>query len=520
MNLNSYIWLLACIIYIIIHILEDKYLLISKIKSWWHSLECDSYSKYLHPSTSFIRRTHPLSWHQVFFRDKKAVITTIISIITIIILISSTFGYDKTFNESIGTNSLPTSGSYDLDFTVKTNETLYFNVTSKSEKLDINIPNSYYLNNTDTYKLIINWSVDKIIFTDDEILASEILVTNSLTSKNYSIGVIIDVLKEEKKVFDIISTSSNVIYHDNAFYKNISILHDFPSKDNIVINLEGEPNEIFTISGCDDDWFLACRNSSFNLNNEGKYQLKVPFRMEYTPIGLYNETFYLKSSSKNFTLKAVFSVLQPTFRLNYNNIEGCKNYDQLSFVKQMNCTESLLKYELEGIMQINEYFSKVNTENVCKNFIQTEYIVGDSISKEILDRNIELSLDNGKIRETNSLLSTKLDTCLQEKNNVILESRNNNIENNKSIIELKNDNTRTRLTLKEQYDIKTQESNNNTLFWLKIVCFFIFISFLIVIGLKYWYENMFATNIKINQYVFGCISLFFFILWVSLFFWG
>jgi hypothetical protein len=492
-----------------------------RLINWWKSLQWDSDRIVVTENTFFTKRDNPLTWKQLLFRDKRAVITTIITLITLLVLISSTFAYDKTFTDSVGTLSLPASGEFVQDFTLQENKTLFFN-TAGDSRLELDIPTSYYLNNTNTYDLPIKWSVDSQIFASNVTLTKEIIITNSANNKTISLGVIINVTKETEKVFSIVSTSSNFIYRNGTFYKNVSILHDFPSKDNIVVNLEGKPNELFRLTGCDDDWFLACKNSSFNLDNQGTYNLQVPVRFEFTPLGKYNETFYIASDTKNITLKAVFDVQQPQFKLSMGLIEGCKDYDNLPFSKQMNCSAKLLEYQAEGIIQLNEYYAKVSTENVCKQFIKTEYVVGDSISKEVLDNYNLLSKDYKSCMNDKENLLFDLKTCDKNKNEIVLSKQELEVAKDKELIDVNNENTRKAMAIEEQMKTESEQDRDSLVFKLKVALLVGFFLSFIAIGLKLWYDSItgrvFAVNVYvISVFVIGMICLF---SWIGLFIWG
>lgn len=457
-------------------------------------------------------------------KENKEKILSIVGLIILLIFFicaRSSFAYDMTFNETVSTNYLPINGTHSINFTVVQNETLSIDIASQSPKLGITTQRSHMIDNNNVYNLLIDWDVNDTLYTQNTTLKADILIQTQRTNKNYSIGVYTFIEKQEPQVFNIVSTSSDDVFRNGTFYKNISILHDFPSKDSLVIDLKGVAGQVFKLSGCDDDWFLACKNSSYTLDNEGKYQLKVPYRMEFTPLGVYNETFYLKSDTKNYTLHAVFRVLQPDFKLSMKLIDGCQDYEDLSFSQQMNCSALLLQYQAEGIIQLNQYFAKISTENICEQFLKTEYVVGDSISKEVLDTNLRLNNNLSTCMNNLFLTNNDLSSCQREKDKIINTHTAELQSKEQEKIDLNNANTKTKLELREQYDTQSKEEVKSTRSFMMWLCFILGILSVIPVLYKYYVENTkIGVTVRINAVIYMIASTFLLLSAVLLLVWG
>lgn len=426
-------------------------------------------------------------------------------------------GFDSYQNISIGTKSLPTEGNFTFIFKLVENETLYFNLINKSSELNFEFPNQYYLNNTDTYNFTINWNIDETIFVENITLNSGFILTNSLNSNNYTIGIDYMIFKEEDKVLEI-NGSSSLVLRDGMYIKEITV-DKLPENNNLIFLISGNPSEEFKVTGCGK--FFICNNQTFSLSENGLFELKLNYLIPIsTAIGEYNESFNISSVTSNSTINVQFNIDFPNILLKPLELgEQCYQAN-MPLQVQLECENEFRTYQVEVIRALQSYLSSVNTDIICENLVRTEYVVGDVISELVLESNLELMDDNKNLREDNTYLNSELSSCNDDKSSLKTQINQTILLKDEEIVDLKDIESQKRIDIFKATEIDKDKERNETLFVMKLFCLIVFILCLGLLGYKIFMETMFLKDIKINVIIVGAIGLFFFFSWLGLFIWG
>jgi hypothetical protein len=445
----------------------------------------------------------------------------IISIFILLFTVSLVNAYDLektvTFNET----QLPQSGTFNFPFELLAGETLYFEVKTNHSALDFDYVEQYELSGTNSYEFSLNYEVDRTFITEDKTYMAELLVNNSLNSNLYSVGLFFEIINQNSSVFEITSSTSLSVI-DGIYHKNVS-LFDFPGNGTIDFNIVGNPDEQYTFSQCEENRFIRCQeNSTFNLDSNGEYLLKVPYSLPFTPLGTYNDTFHLRSVSRNYTLDVVFNVIQPNVFLKPLDLDPrCyEEEDSLTIKERLDCEIAIAEWQLNKFVELNNYYSRINTENICEQFVKTEYIVGDSISTEVLDRNQKLLQDNADLRVENTRISEELSSCriLRENDkttfNRTLTQKDNEIR--QTVIESEKTNIQIKNNEKTRRDTEKQDLIDKWKFLA--VCGMICCG--VLAGYKFYRENNFQDVKGINYWIVLIVGLIFLFGWFGLWVWS
>ncbi len=437
----------------------------------------------------------------------------------LIVLISSigAFAYDSFESIEIGDKSLPKSGNFTFSFKLLENQTLYFNLSNKSQYLNLNFPSEKTLIGTDSYNFTVNWSITETVFPEDITLLGEIIVKNSFNLNNHSIGMEFKIKKEGDRVL-IINGSDELIYQNGMYIKTTTI-DKLPNNGSLEFFISGNPGEEFKLVDCGN--FLICNNQTFKLNENGGYNLELGFFIPLaTAIGIYNETFNISSNVRNSTINIQFDIGVPNILLMPFELGDECFQPNAPLIVQIECENKFRTHQVEVIRALQNYLSNVNTEKICEQLVRTEYVVGDSISEIVMRNYLDVQNDNTLLREDNTYLSSQLNTCQEEKLDLNFQINETLNLKNQEIIELRDIESQKRVELFKASEIEKQEQKANMLLIMKIFCFVVFILSFSLIGLKYFFENSLLIDLPVNVYIVGSIGLFFFFSWLGLFVWG
>lgn len=447
--------------------------------------------------------------------------SAILFVFMILSLVVGVSAYDMTKNVSINESDLPTSDSINFPFQLLEGETLYFDVTNLNGEISLDYVENYTLNETDEYNWVLEYDFDRTIIFENESYLVEINVSNSLNSNVYEIGLYYYLIDQKESVYNISSIDTLEII-DGKYHKNVS-LFDLGGNGTFEFNVVGQPGEIYKLTGCDDDRFLSCQNSSFSLDSEGKYRLKIPYDLPFTPLGKYNESFHLNSSLKDYDVEIVFNIVQPDIFTKPANINPIcfQDEDNLTIRQRLDCETEIAEYRFNAIIELNNYASKIQTENICEQFVKTEYVVGESISKEVLDKNLQLVDQNADFRIENKDLSDSLSSC-RDKNsqlknlfNATITEKDQKMKNITLSTEAEINNIR-----EAERERRFQEVDNVT-GNLKIISFFIIAVCLILGMVKSMYYTKTMHEIKWIDYKVLATTIFLSLLQlISLWVWG
>lgn len=431
----------------------------------------------------------------------------------------SVFGADTLKTVEIGDKSLPENGTFEISFTLQENETLFFNLlNTSSEEIDLEFPSQHLLNGTNQYNFTINWSITETIFTEDTRLYAEILVNNTLNLNNHTIGLEFNIKKEGDRLLEI-NGSSSLVLRDGMYVKDITV-DKLPDNGTLNFFISGNPGEQFALTYC-GKFFVCNENETFTLNENGGYELQLDYKIPLaSALGTFNESFNISSPTRNSSIKVQFNILVPNILLKPLELgEECFEPNRALNV-QLECENKFRTYQVEVVRALQNYISSVNTDVICEQSIRTEYVVGDTISDVVLENYLEVQNDNKNLREDNTYLNTQLSTCQDEKSQLKVEINETILQKNSEIVELKDTESQKRVDLFKASEIDKQEERADTLLIMKIFCFVAFLLCVLLIGAKFFFENQFMIDLKINIYVVGSIGLFFFFSWIGLFVWG
>jgi len=442
-------------------------------------------------------------------------------LITIMIImlfcITGAFAYDTVKTVEIGDKSLPENGTFEISFTLQENESLYFNLTNKSNELKLNFPAEHLLNGSNQYNFTINWSIDETIFTDDKKLFAEILVTNSLNLNNHSIGLEFNIKKEGDRLLQI-NGSSSLVLRDGMYVKDVTV-DKLPDNGTLNFFISGNPGEQFTLTSCGK--FFICNNETFKLNENGGYELKLDYKIPLaSPLGTFNESFNISSPTRNSSIKVQFNILIPNILLKPLELGPECFEPNVALNVQLECENKFRTYQVEVVRALQNYLSSVNTELICEKMIKTNYVIGDVVEDIVLNNYLEVQNDNKNLREDNTYLNKQLSTCQDEKSQLKIKINETILNKNQEIVSLKDSESQKRVDLFKATEIDKQKEKADTLFIMKIFCFIVFVLCIALIGAKFVFENVFMTDIKINVWIVGAIATFFFFCWLGLFVWG
>lgn len=440
-------------------------------------------------------------------------------LITIILICSITgaFAFDSYKNVSIGSNSLPESGNFTFSFKLMENETLYFNLKNKSNYINLDFPTSYYLNNTETYNFTVKWSIIETVIPTDMNLLGVILVTNSLTTNNHTIGLEFNIKKEGNRVLEI-NGSDELVLRDGIYLKKITF-DKLPNNGTMDFFISGNPGEQFHVTGCGK--FFVCSNQSFTLNENGGYLFKLGYQIPLAvALGIYNESFNITSQTRNSTIKVQFDVGVPDLLLKPAEL-GPECFEANAPLRvQVDCEEKFRTWQLETIRAIQSYLSNVNTENICEQLTRTEYVVGNSISELVTQSLKDTIADNTQLRNTNTVLNKQLSTCQADKSSLQVKINETINTKNAEIVQLKDTESQKRVDLFKASEIEKQNEKASTILIMKWFVFVLGLLCFILIALKYVFENVFLIDIRINIWIVGGIGTFFWFCWLGLLVWG
>lgn len=446
---------------------------------------------------------------------------TIINFIFIFIyFLNISTSYDYLENNSFNSTQLPLNGTYNYYFNAVPNMTLYFNQFENDQVLNLDFENNYTFseNEIEMYNFTVKWELDSVI-DETRLVKSSINITNSRNKNVKTIGFEFNIKKLEQPLITI--SGSEIIEVINGTHVKTITVDKLPNSDYYTFNFGGTPNSNFNLINCSE--FLECPDNILNFNSEGRKIIDIPYLIPVnTVVGDYNSSFYLVSGNLSKKIDVKFKIRYPNFfikDLNFTLDEAC--YDEyLSFKTQSMCEElkekQLQDYRREIFLGYNNYIAKVNPDVICNQTIKTEYIIGDSIQKETLEKNIELS---DKITVLNSEIKK-----LQDENIVIKNSISNKDlifndfknEKNKEINELKELELQKKLEFTIANEKEKEEYKSGAIFWFKFIVFCIWFSVLILISYDFYINFKYANSIGISKNILYIILSFFVLLWITL----
>lgn len=453
--------------------------------------------------------------------NSKSILKNLSYMALTLLLMIQCYGYDyqETFN--VNTYDLPFSGiSETYSFPYLENVTLYFNLSESDSRVLLEFPSEYHFNplpnssnvTGESFGLVINWTALDKVYATNESFNTSVKITNSFNSNEQTLGLLFNIIKSEKPALVINGTNQLKIIN-GSFVKEVT-LDNLPDRGNLTFSLTGIPNEAFTINNCGE--FLICPVNQFNFDNSGHINLKLSYSIPITTaIGKYSNSFNLITSSTNKTIPIIFYINTP--RLIVQPIElDSKCTSDAPFDVLTDCYQKLQEHNLEIIIGYNRYMSQVNTEKICQDYKEKEYVVGDSISKLVLDTNIQLMDENERLRRINDDLrnnSLYLKEIINEKELMINRTQ---IACDSELLGQKTENQ------KEKIDIYKASEIDKSLFKEKYGSIFTWIAFIFMIvplcfiGFSIMMRAKYSRRINLPFKTLSIISGFFGIVWLVL----
>jgi hypothetical protein len=195
--------------------------------------------------------------------------------------------------------------------------------------------------------------------------------------------------------------------------------------------------------------------------------------------------------------------------------------DNLTIKQRLDCEAQLLEYQLNAIVELNNYYSRINTEKICEDFTKTEYIIGDTISAEILERNGKLLDDNARLKLKVETLTEDVNTCIAKRDsernifNKTINDKNNEIE------EIKIDTEQDILKTRELEKAKREELRDSLLNKIKfLISCGIFVCIALA-GYKLFMQTRFLDEVRwINYWLLLGVGLLLLFVRFGLWIWG
>jgi hypothetical protein len=496
--------------------------MIRKINNWWKNLEWDADRDLI--KQGVWKRETPLKFKDLFLRDRKAVLNTVLLIFSVIIMIfmmiSNTYSYDYNNNFNIKTYDLPTSGvSEEYLFQHVINATLFFKLNESDNRVLLDFPINYTFNNLspDAFGFIINWTVLDKIYSGNDSFNVSVIISNSVNNNTQSLGLRFDIEKTEQPILEVKGSSELQIIND-TFIKTVTV-DMLPDTGNMTFNIEGDSNKSFTIDNCGK--FLICPVGQYNFNAEGKRKIVINYGVSVdTVVGEYNTSFSIISNEDtNKTINVKFNIAVPSIFVNPPELPDYCYKSNIPFDLQLDCKKIIAEWEAEKIIGYQNYIARVNTDKICAEYKEIEYVIGDSISDAVLRRNVELMDENRNEREQNLFLESEILRLNQIKLDLKVEINRTKLQCDVELQDLRVDEQDRRLKIyKASEEDKILFMQQNGLMFKWIAGIFMFIP-LLIISYAYLMRQMFMTTIRIPHKILSIISGFFGIIWIVLVIW-
>lgn len=316
----------------------------------------------------------------------KTLIIMSLFVLILFFMISSVNGYDKLENITLNTSQLPKSGEFSYTFQLSENSTLFFNENESNSKLQLDFVNNYTFQNDSTYDFKVNWNITEDTWISNETLKSSIIVTNNRNSNKYEIGYNFNIIKVEKPV--VIINGSSELKIVNGTYQRIITSNKLPDKNNLSFVIEGVPGSKFNFSFC-SDW-LECPTGNQVFRENGQYLLTIPYSVPFTiALGNYNKTITIQGENLSKNITVSFYIQPPKLVMQPLELDPRCTSEAPPNV-MVECYQKINDYNAEILAGFQQYLANINTEKICAEYKQIEYVVGDSIGEEIINTNKEL----------------------------------------------------------------------------------------------------------------------------------
>lgn len=422
-------------------------------------------------------------------------IKIIVFVLLFMIVINYSFAYNQNETETIYTVQLPVNGNYTHSFNVDAGSTLYFDMNNPNSELDFDMVTSYSLNeNQSNYTLVVEWEIDGV-FASSKNLNAYLNVTSNSSEMSYTIGYEFVVIKSESPIV-VLNGTSKLETRNGTFYKIVTV-EKLPERSVIPLKITGTPNQEFTLINCSQ--FLECdEGEKYYYDANGKATVNLDYYVPTnTAIGQYNEHFTIKSPERQDTIEIVFDVKIPDiFVVPLELPEKCYKENQPLEV-QTECERLIQEYRLEIIIAYQEYISKVNTEKICSEFVEKEYIVGDTISEVVMNKYNEVLDENKYLREDVEFKTKKiveLESLMQDKET---EFERELIQKDSRIQDIKETCHNEKVQINTVTKNYIEEKDNIRRNWYKRFAFFLFIGPLLVLMVKKLSKNRYNYDIAI-----------------------
>ena len=436
----------------------------------------------------------------------------ILAIIIVLSLLSISYGFNEQRSIDINSFDIPYEGEFNFTFRLQENQTLFFNITNASPELEFFFDEQHTLNGTDRFNFTLNYQLNQRIVSN-RTLNAELLVTNTLNSQNYTALLEFNVIRIDSLFrFEPIDELRIV---DNEYVYRISIL-DLTRDGELSFNIQGNPGERFNVSGCEGSRFLRCEDFSFSIPQSQNYVLTIPYQLSPTPLGDYKDSFRIESQRIQRDINITFEVRQPDIFLVPQDIQECF-LEEPSLRERFICEERLAEYRLETLIVLNEYFASINTQEICEQFIETEFVIGDTISDIVMNQFTDLQNDFRDLRRDNEALNRELSMCRLEKQDLSFQFNSTIAQKDNEITTIREQNLLRQQELTEQLQVEKESYKERNTRVMLIVSFIIWFFTLILVGFKFIMNAFFLNPVRgINYTIIGSIGIVFFLGWIVL----
>ena len=481
-----------------------------RLISWWKNLPLDADID----KSIWKKRDVHLTFKQRVSRDKLSVITTISTILIILLLlISSVNGYDYYQNITINSSTLPRNGTYEFTINPINNATIFFNMVNDSSKVSMSFPSNHTFNDSQPFNATFNWSIPDQTFLNDENLTEVINLANNNNSNIVTLGFDFFIQDYNPPILEVKSVNELQVVN-GTYVKSIGIT-SLPDSGNLPFNLKGVNNSNFTVTDCTD--FLECPTSMFYFNANGTKILNIPYHISATDVavGTYNSSFKINNGNSSKIINVQFDIQVPNLFATPPDLPDKCFSDVIDYNVQLECEGIIQKYRANLIVEYQRYLANVNTDKICSDYVKYEYVVGDSISKEIMDTNQQLRDENAQIRAKLDEKNDMINNLKQDKINLQLQINQTRIDADKKIAEIK-----------QQAVDSSADVNRNAMEWSHnfvsskatpvqwIIALLWFIPLAIIGFQRVWGSKSFSKNIMSEKWLLIGAGIFF-LLWLG-----
>lgn len=300
----------------------------------------------------------------------------------------------------------------EYQFPFLANQTLFFvQEERQDDKVFLDFPSQFtHTNNTNGYIFKINYTLLDRVYSESTSFNVSVKVTNSKNNQSATIGMKFNIEKTALGAIQVIGTDELVI--ENGTYVKRITQDKLPSAGNLSFNVVGEPNEFFTLQGCTS--LLKCPLTQYKFDAQGHKTIFIDYSLPITQaLGRYTEHFNLVSGSRNSTVNVRFDISTPRLLTQPLELDPQCTSDA-PFDIQAKCYQKLAEYNLEIVTNFNKYLTEINIDDVCKDYRQIEYVIGDSYPEEVVETNKQLRNENADLRTKLDLKNEELLNCKDE----------------------------------------------------------------------------------------------------------